>query len=56
MRTSTSADAIDDDQWWLEDDAVEEATVKEIKVSSSKKTTAIEQVSLMFIGAYMYIH
>eukprot|EP00731_Ephydatia_muelleri_P032001 Em0023g508a len=43
MRTSTSADAIDDDQWWLEDDAVEEATVKEIKVSSSKKTTAIEQ-------------
>lgn len=46
MHTNTSVDAIDDDQWWLEDDAVEEDSVKEIKVSNSKKTKAIEQVSV----------
>lgn len=43
-----SADAIDDDQWWLEEDGcLDEGSITESrKVSSSKKKKTIEEVSV----------
>ena len=42
-----SADTLDDDQWWLESDGLDEGSVTESrKVSNSKKNQTIEQVSL----------